>query len=73
VLETDCRASLDVALFQYAGQDIVSVVCFMIGLWALALFRAQPEHREYLWLGAMGLLYPAPYRSHLLPTGHSMK
>ena len=55
VLELDRKNSLDAAFFDRAGDNIVSLVSLLIGLWALALFRAQPNHREYLWLGMMGL------------------
>jgi phosphoserine phosphatase RsbU/P len=59
VLEVDRRSNLDVALFARSADNLVSIVSLIIGLWALAHFRAQPEHREYLWLGAMGLLSEA--------------
>ena len=55
LLQTDRRAALDASLFGRLPADVEAVVSLLIGLWALALFRVQPEHREYLWLGVMGL------------------
>ena len=37
------------------GDIARGLFAFMIGVWALALFRAQPDHREYLWLALMSL------------------
>jgi len=39
----------------FIGDIARGIFAFMVGIWALALFRTQPEHREYLWLAAIGL------------------
>jgi hypothetical protein len=49
---------IEEGVLDFVSQVIRGVVALMIGLWALALFRVQPGHREYLWLGAMGLIEP---------------
>jgi len=44
------------SFFDSFGDVAQGLIGFMVGIWALALFRAQPEHREYLWLAFMGLV-----------------
>ncbi len=46
----------DSTLFDSFEDIAQGLIGFMVGIWALALFRAQPEHREYLCLAVMGLI-----------------
>jgi len=58
LLRNDRTVQLDSDLFEgEAASAIEAVVALMLGVWALALFRAQPGHREYLWLGVKCLAY----------------
>ncbi len=55
LLQNERRANLDFSLFGHLAGEVAAGVALLIALWALALFRAQPEHREYVWLGVFGL------------------
>ena len=46
----------DSLVLSNAGGAAEGLIAFIVGIWSLALFRTQPEHREYLWLAVIGLI-----------------
>jgi phosphoserine phosphatase RsbU/P len=56
LLQQDRDLFFDSRFFSLHGGNIAEgIIAFMLGIWALVLFRAQPGHREYLWLAIMCL------------------